>query len=335
VVVGLLAASSSLAESPRVVDLAQNRTFASELPTSSDVNFTFALKDFMRPPRKAEYHCISGRRVFVIAGSAVLAENTVHVYDIQANLTYAYVGELNPTVSGDPARFGEPNSCNTANGYVFVVVTPFEKIGLAPGKLMVYNAQTLALVDSFDVGYNPDMVGLIQSPSASPSPYGMTGYAVTANEGEPQLNGSSTVFNYPLGVAAYNPVGGVSILDLQTKSVCTIDFNFNLSESTYRQFKIHNDQPNTVNTSYAIEPEYVAFDPQRPDRAFVVCQEANLVAEVLLSSALPCTIDARVFALRPLGLKPYTSDFPMNKISKSDQDGSGNPLTSLSQSVFS
>lgn len=289
---------------------------------SSDVSFRFDLKDFLQPPRAAEYHCISDTRVFVIAGSGVLEENTVHVYDILAsNMTYSYVGELNVTIRGESLRFGEPNSCNVAGGKVYVVVTPFKKIGLQTGKLMVYNASSLALLQSYDTGYNPDMVGLT------------AGYAVVANEGEPQLNNTNTVLNYPQGVAAYNPIGGVTILSLTALTTCTLDFHFDISEAVFQEYRIHNDQPATVNTSFSIEPEYIAFDPQRPDRAFVVCQEANVIVEVLLTSSLPCTLTSRVVALRPLGLKSYR--LGNNKISPTDKDLSGIDMVFLNQSVFS
>ena len=62
--------------------------------SASNVKIDFTFKSIVTPDTNAEYHCVEGTRVFVIAGSPTRELNTVHVYDITNNLELELAGNL-------------------------------------------------------------------------------------------------------------------------------------------------------------------------------------------------------------------------------------------------
>ena len=211
------------------------------------------------------------------------------------------------TLPGQSEKFGEPNSCTAFDGKVYVVVTPFQAIGSARGKLMVYNATSLAYITSYDAGYNPDHV--LQSPNKR--------FVVTADEGEPpQVTGMDL---------SLNQRGGATILDTQTGSLCSFQFDFSgYTDDEFAANRVHESLKADLNMTYDIEPEFVSFDPQDSNKAYLTCQEANVVVEIDLNPIAPCSSQGRVKAIYPLGWKDYRTAFPNNQVAPSDRISSGN-----------
>ena len=192
---------------------------------------------------------------------------------------------------------------------MYVVVTPFQAIGLTRGKIMVYDAVTLAYIASHDAGYNPDHV--LYSPNKR--------YIVTADEGEPPQVDSDPDMDL-----SQNQRGGATILDTQTGDVCSFQFDFSgYTDKEFSLNRVHESLKSDLNMTHDIEPEFVSFDPQDNSRAFLTCQEANVVIEIDIRSTSACSSAARVRAIYPLGWKDYRTAFPNNTIAPSDRSASG------------
>lgn len=205
--------------------------------------------------------------------------------------------------------FGEPNSCVAFEGSVYVVVTPFGAIGTSRGRLMVFNTSSLELKASFVSGFNPDHA--YYSPNHR--------FVVTADEGEPPQ-----VSPYD---PSTDPAGGATILDLQTNTACSFQFNLSgWSAAEFNSFRVH-QQILASNMSHDLEPEYVSFDPQDSTRAYLTCQEASAIVVVSTDPNRPCTSESRVLAIYPLGWKDYRPVFVNNTGSFSDRFANGTTYT--------
>lgn len=159
------------------------------------------------------------------------------------------------------------------------------------GTVVLFNASTLRKLHEYQVGYQPDMLTF--------TPDGKR--ILVANEGEP---------NQPY---SYDPVGSVSVIDLQEGTVTNIgfeDFNTGGPRAGEVSPKIRIYGPGS---SFAqdVEPEYIAVSPDSR-RAWVTLQENNSLAEIDL-------VNLRINNISPFGLKPYnTTD---NAMDLSDKDG--------------
>lgn len=182
--------------------------------------------------------------------------------------------------------FGSPNSVAISKGKIAVAVEAATKQD--PGSILVYDTNTLALINSYQVGALPDMVTF--------SPNGR--FIVSANEGEPN------------SLYTNDPEGTVSIIDLEEGSLKTLDFNaFNSQESLLESQGFRVFGPNAT-LAMDVEPEYVAIS-DNSNYAWVTLQENNGVAKINLQTK---TIES----IYPLGFKDYNT--LGNGIDPSDKD---------------
>ncbi len=190
------------------------------------------------------------------------------------------------TVGTIDLPFGAPNSVSVSQGKLAVAVEANSKQD--NGSILVYDTDTYALLNSYEVGALPDMVAF--------SPNGK--FLVSANEGEPDDN------------YAVDPKGSISIIKVKTGEVSTLYFDaFNGMEATLESQGFRVFGPN-ANLAMDVEPEYVAVS-DNSRYAWVTLQENNGVAKVNLESA---TIEA----ILPLGFKDYS--LPGNEIDPSNRD---------------
>ena len=213
---------------------------------------------------------------------------------------------------------GVANSVAIHQGLVAVAFEAAVKTN--PGKVVFFNAQTLARLAEFPVGAQPDMLTFTPDGEA----------VLVANEGEAN--------NVTAGAPAYSvdPVGSVSVIDLRSVNnpldaaelqllgiVRTADFEqFNAEAAALRASGVRIYGPDSGDTdtlpasvAQDLEPEYiaVAHDGQS---AWVTLQEANAIGVLDLSD-----LDAPYFSdILPLGLKDHS--VARNKLDASDRDAS-------------
>jgi hypothetical protein len=262
------------ATKPTIVPIADVFIAQEPLTTGSPVAITATFRDIVTPPNAAEYNCIDGNRVFVVAGSSDLADNAVHAYDMvldgATGLTkFQSAGSLDLTIPLAGTKYGEPNSCDAFDGKVYVVISKLgSEKGTVPGKMMVFDSTTLAYLEVFDTGFNPDHAAVNYQKT----------YIVTADEGEPPLKSPYD--------DSENPRGGATIVNLATKNTCVLDFNFAYTVAEYQAHFIHIQQTDASeianDPSRDLEPEYVAFDPAQEKMAYLSVQEANMIVEIRL-----------------------------------------------------
>ncbi|MGS2764337.1 choice-of-anchor I family protein [Sinomicrobium sp. M5D2P9] len=181
---------------------------------------------------------------------------------------------------------GTPNSVSVYGGRLAVAVEAPNKQD--KGSVLVYNTDTREQEEAFTVGALPDMV--IFSPDGK--------YIVTADEGEP----SDDYLD--------DPKGTVSIIETETGTVTTLDFDaFNSQEEALKSQGFRVFGPNAT-LSMDVEPEYVAIsDDSRT--AWVALQENNGIARVNLQTK-------QIEAIYPLGFKDHS--VPGNELDASDRD---------------
>ncbi|MEM9144385.1 MAG: choice-of-anchor I family protein [Bacteroidota bacterium] len=209
--------------------------------------------------------------------------NVVSVYDI-TNLDSPL--QLSPI---DVSGFGAPNSVAVKDGKLAVALEA--PVKQDPGFIKVFDTETQDALYSFTVGALPDMVTF--------SPNGK--YIVSANEGEPDDD-------YSL---ENDPDGTISIIDVNTLGVTTLDFIPFESERTDlldQGFRVFGPGRSLATD---VEPEYVAVSKDSKT-AWVTLQENNGVAVVDLEAK-------RIEAIVPLGFKDYS--VPGNEIDPSNEDG--------------
>ncbi len=182
--------------------------------------------------------------------------------------------------------YGAPNSVAVMNGQFAVAVEAAVKQDA--GQILLYNIADFSLAKSFTVGALPDMVTFTKDGK----------YILSANEGEPNK--------------AYDvdPKGTVSIIDIASSEVTTLDFTaFNSQEAAleaegFRVFGLNADLATDV------EPEYIAVS-EDSKTAWVSLQENNGIAKVNL-------VSKAIEAIYPLGFKDYNLEG--NSIDASDKD---------------
>ncbi len=125
------------------------------------------------------------------------------------------------------------------------------------GKVLVYDYEG-ALLDSYEVGYQPDALLFNQSGSL----------IFVANEGEPREGISNEE------ASVVDPEGSVSVIDTKTKQVTTIKFDnkWGLEKDVI----IRNEKEGA---SVDFEPEYIALN-QDETKAYVALQENNAIATI-------------------------------------------------------
>lgn len=222
------------------------------------------------------------KRLFTVSNESAA---TIAVVDFAAFPTLTKLPSINLAALG-----GVANSVVVSNGKLFVALEATEK--QVNGRVLVYDAKTLALLTQVMVGALPDMVAA--------SPDGK--YIVTANEGEPNASYTN------------DPPGTLSIIDVANNySVKTLHFltfegqRDQLATGGFRVFG-----PN-ADLSRDVEPEYVAISSDSR-KAWVTLQENNGIAEVDL-------VGGQILRIWPLGTKDYS--LPNNAI---DPTNTGNTI---------
>ncbi|MEO1012666.1 MAG: choice-of-anchor I family protein [Bacteroidota bacterium] len=214
----------------------------------------------------------------------VNAENgDVTVYDI-SDLKYPV--QL-PSI--DVSAYGIPNSVAVKDGKLAVALEA--PVSQDPGSINIYDTYTQSALYSFTVGALPDMVTF--------SPDGA--YIVSANEGEPDDD----------YLIENDPDGTVSIIDLKSGEVTTLDFipfESQKADLTAKGFRVFGPGRSLATD---VEPEYVAISDDSKT-AWVTLQENNGVAVVNLQTK-------QIEAIAPLGFKDYSA--PGNEIDPSNEDG--------------
>lgn len=209
--------------------------------------------------------------------------------DIDAVMIYDLTDPSKPIAGGtiDVSATGTPNSVSVHDKQLAIAVEASNK--QANGSVLLFDAQTNALKQSYTVGALPDMVMF--------SPDGK--YLVVANEGEP----SSDYLT--------DPDGSISIIEVSSGVVSTLGFDsFNsqlsgLEENGFRVFG-----PN-ASLAQDVEPEYVAISDDSKT-AWVTLQENNGMAKVNLESK-------QIEAIYPFGFKDHM--LTENMLDASDKDG--------------
>ena len=185
------------------------------------------------------------------------------------------------------ASYGSPNSVAVHNGKLAVAVEAVVK--QQDGKILVYDTTTLQLLDTYTVGALPDMVTFTKDGKL----------IISANEGEP--NDDYTV----------DPEGTISIIDVATDVVTTLDFKaFNSQEATLKAGGYRVFGPGAT-LAQDTEPEYVAVS-EDSKTAWVSLQENNGMAKVNL-------VTKTIEAIYPLGFKDHS--LAANSLDVSDKDG--------------
>lgn len=185
---------------------------------------------------------------------------------------------------------GGVNSVAVHQGVVAVAIEAANKQD--NGLVAFYNAASLTLLNTIEVGALPDMV--IFTPNGR--------YVLVANEGEP--NDEYTV----------DPEGSVSIIDLQRgvkkATVKTADFKrFIGKEDKLRARGIRIFGPE-ANAAQDFEPEYITVS-KNSKTAWVSLQENNAFAVINIKKA-------KVKKLIPLGTKDHS--LPGNEMDASNKD---------------
>jgi DNA-binding beta-propeller fold protein YncE len=231
----------------------------------------------------------TSKRLFVVNSSAV----TVDVLNLSNPANPVLLGTIDAQAEG-----GSANSVAVRNGVLAVAVQGAVKTD--PGKVVFYDANTLARISSVAVGALPDMLAFTPNGEA----------VVVANEGEPNVG-------YTI-----DPEGSVSVIDVRNcfvnPPVATADFQaFNGSLAALRSAGVRIYGPNAT-VAQDLEPEYIAMAPDSRS-ARVTLQEANALAVLDLTN-VAAPVVTRIVAL---GTKDHS--VINNEFDASDRDPSGAP----------
>jgi len=202
-----------------------------------------------------------------------------------------------------------------------IAVTVIDSLGKTEnGKVVFFNANTLAYINQVDVGANPDMVCF------SPNGYKV----LVANEGEPNSDytidreGSISVISlFPASPECLE----CSVANLTQANVATAGFtSFNgttLDPKIKITGKIQSGGSFLRNSTIAedLEPEYITISEDNTT-AWATCQENNCIAEINIATAT-------VTRLIPLGYKNH--NLTGNGIDASNQ---GSTINIATNTVF-
>lgn len=213
------------------------------------------------------------------------------IVNAESNAVYAYdISDLSNPVG--PAVIslegnGAPNSIAVNKGLLAVAVEG--NVKQEPGRIQVYDARSLTLMNTYTVGSLPDMVTF--------SPNGK--FIVCANEGEP----SADYLN--------DPKGSVSIIKIATGEVYNLEFDAFNSEQAALELQGYRVFGPGADLAMDTEPEYVAIS-DNSQTAWVTLQENNGIAKINLNTA-------HIEAIFPLGFKDHSD--PYNALDPSNEDG--------------
>ena len=231
----------------------------------------------------------ASKRLFVVNASAV----TVDVLNLSNPANPVLLGTINAQAEG-----GVANSVAVRNGVVAIAIEATVKTD--PGKVVFYDATTLAKISSVPVGALPDMLTFTPNGEA----------VLVANEGEPNVG------------YTVDPEGSISVIDVRNgfvnPSVATANFQaFNGDLASLRAAGVRIYGPNAT-VAQDLEPEYIAVAPDSLS-ARVTLQEANALAVLDLTNlAAPA-----VTRIVPLGTKDHS--VINNELDASDRDPQGAP----------
>jgi hypothetical protein len=164
----------------------------------------------------------------------------------------------------DVTSFGSVNSVAIKNGVAAFAIENTTKTSL--GTVQFYNTTTRANTGGVTVGALPDMLTF--------TPDGTK--LLVANEGTPSTYGTRIGTTVPrnYGAPANDPVGSVSIIDMNTRAViATPTFSGVSQEGSHIR----------TNTGMDFEPEYIAISADG-SKAFVGLQEANAMGVINLNT---------------------------------------------------
>jgi DNA-binding beta-propeller fold protein YncE len=222
----------------------------------------------------------ASKRAFVINAQA----KTVDVLNLSDPANPAKAGVID--VAQALPNAGGINSVSVKNGIVAVAVENSDK--QAKGWAAFYAADSLGLYGSVEVGSLPDMITF--TPDGSK--------VLVANEGEPNDDYSN------------DPEGTVSLIDVATQTVKTVDFSaFNGHEAALRQHGVRIFGKNAT-AAQDFEPEYIAVSADGQE-AYVSLQENNAVAVIDVAQG-------NLKNLLPLGYKDHSQ--AGNELDSSDRD---------------
>lgn len=173
------------------------------------------------------------------------------------------------------------NSVAVGNGILAVAVgyTDTTSEARLPGRVFLYDADTLALLNLVDVGSNPD--NLVFTPDGQK--------ILVANEGEPNSYGQAN---------SVDPEGSVSIIDLSggvtfATSINATFTSFNAQAEALKAAGVRLFGPGAT-VAQDIEPEYIAISPDGTT-AYVTLQENNALAILDIATATVTDIVALGF----------------------------------------
>ena len=219
------------------------------------------------------------KRLFAVNNGTT---NKIDVIDIANPASISVIKSISMLPYG-----GYVNSVDVKNGLLAAAIESTNK--QAPGKVVVFNTNTLKEIASINVGSLPDMV--VFSPDGK--------FILSANEAEPNDTYTS------------DPAGTISIINVENKfTVTTFDFAgfaSQLSALSANGFRVFGPGKNFVND---IEPEYITVSSDSKT-AWVTLQENNAIAEIDILSAT-------IKKIMPLGFKDYSA--PGNAFDFSDKD---------------
>jgi hypothetical protein len=169
----------------------------------------------------------------------------------------------------DISSFGSVNSVAISNGVAALAIESTNRTG--PGIVQLYDTTTRSLLsgtNTITVGALPDMLTftpdgsrLLVANEASPSTYGA-------------LTSATGTFPRSYGASSTDPVGSVSIINMNTRSVVATA-NPNTAPRTGSNIR--------TNTGMDFEPEYIAVNAAGT-QAYVSLQEANAMGVLDISS---------------------------------------------------
>jgi len=210
--------------------------------------------------------------------------NQIDIYDFSnPSANVPLVGVIDLSLLGE----GEPNSVAAFDGLIAVAVEAAD--AQMPGLIAFYNSDSV-LQNTVTVGALPDMVTFTSDGST----------LLVANEGEP--NDEYTV----------DPEGSVSIIDVNTMAVTTVDFTaFNVGNPRNSELPpgIRIFGPGAT-VAQDLEPEFITLSGD-DSIAYVSLQENNALAIIDV-------LNAEVLAIADLGVKD--NSLPGNGFDASDRD---------------
>jgi hypothetical protein len=204
-------------------------------------------------------------------------EGTVDLLDLSDPTNPVKVSSLDVTENW--ANAGDANSIAVSGNTLAVAVENDDK--QAPGRILFYDASSLAYLDYAEAGALPDMVTF--------SPDGNK--VIAANEGEPSDDYQT------------DPEGSVTIVDISrgvtSAPVTQASFQpFNDRADELRAAGLRLAGANDPTVAQDVEPEYVAVSADSTT-AWVTLQENDAIARVDL-------VAGRIEAILPLGTKDHS-----------------------------